>query len=102
MQVNRFGYTLDEAVSAEVRAEIARTPGVTTTSLAKALGLRRATLASRINGHTPFRSSELHVVATALGITASEITARAEAVVSAASEDRNRDADPVASETSAA
>ncbi len=82
MPLNRYGYTLDSAVSAEVRAEIARTPNLTVTSLAEKLNMRRATLASRINGRSPFRSSELHAVAAELGLTASEIVARAESLVS--------------------
>lgn len=82
--MNRFGYTLDEAVAAEVRAEIAKAPGLTVTSLAVTLGMRRATLTSRLKGHTPFRSSELHAVAEALGVPASELVARAEAVVTEA------------------
>ena len=77
--MNRIGYTsLDEAVSEEVRALIARTKGVSVKSIAEDLGIRRATLSSRVNGHTAFTSSLLSAVASRLGTTASEITARAE------------------------
>lgn len=75
----RYGFTdFDEAVSAEVRAELARTQAHTVSTIADHLGVRRATLASRINGHTPFRSSELRAVAEMLGTTASTLVARAE------------------------
>lgn len=77
--MNRNGYTFDEAVSAEVRAQIARTPGMTVVALAKLLNVRRATLASRVNGHTPFRPAELHAVARRIGVRASDLIARAEA-----------------------
>lgn len=79
MDMNRTGYTgLDEAVSEEVRALIARTKGVSVKSIAEELGIRRATLSSRVNGHAAFAPSLLAAVAARLGTTASEIVARAE------------------------
>lgn len=79
MDLNRTGYTrLDEAVSEEVRALIARTKGVSVKSIAEELGIRRATLSSRVNGHAAFAPSLLAAVAERLGTTASEIVARAE------------------------
>ena len=75
--MNRNEYTFDEAVAAEVRAEMAR-QSLTTTALAERLQVRRATLSHRVNGRAPFRASELHGVAAVLGIPAAEIVARAE------------------------
>lgn len=79
--MNRNGYTLDAAVAAEVRAQIARTPGATVSALASEIEMRRATLSSRVNGHTPFRPAELHAVSVALNVRASDLIARAEATV---------------------
>ncbi len=76
-------------MSAEVRAEIARTQSVTVSGLAARLGIRRATLAAKVNGQAAFRPSELHRVALALGTTASELVRRAEAALA-------RDAEPAA------
>lgn len=74
---NRNGYTFDEAVAAEVRAEMAR-QSLTTSTIADRIGVRRATIATRINGLAAFRSSELHGVARVLGLPAAELVARAE------------------------
>jgi transcriptional regulator with XRE-family HTH domain len=79
MDMNRTGYTgLDEAVSEEVRALIARTRGVSVKGIAERLGIRRATLSTRVNGHAPFAPSLLAAVAAELGTTASAIVANAE------------------------
>ena len=75
---NRYGSDLDAAVAAEVRAELGRQRRVTVSAIAEAQGMRRATLSARVNGHAPFSPSLLSAVATHLGTTASEITARAE------------------------
>ena len=77
--MNRTGYTsLDGAVAEEVRALIARTRGVSIKNIAEKLGVRRATLSARVNGHVPFAPSLLAAVAGELGATASELVARAE------------------------
>lgn len=77
--MNRTGYrAVDDAVANEVRAEIKRNPDVSVKGIAEALGMRRATLSHRVNGHIPFAPSLLAAVATELGMTASEIVARAE------------------------
>lgn len=82
MTANRYGSTaLDEAVAAEVRAEIGRHSDVTVSGIALKLCMRRATLSTRVNGHAPFSPSLLSAVARSLGTTASEITRRAEASV---------------------
>lgn len=84
MTANRIGFTdLDAGVAAEVRSEIARTKTVTVSSLAADLGIRRATLSARVNGHAPFAPSLLASVAERLGTSASAIVARAEARLAA-------------------
>lgn len=79
MQTNRNGFTdLDAGVAAEVRSDIARIKNVSVSSIAEDLGIRRATLSARVNGHVPFAPSLLSAVAAKLGTTASEIVFRAE------------------------
>lgn len=79
MQMNRTRYTeLDSGVAAEVRAEIARSGTATVKGIAESLGIRRATLSSRVNGHAAFTPSLLAAVAAELGTTASDLIARAE------------------------
>lgn len=80
MEMNPPGYrTLDQAISAEVRAELARQNSTKNISdLADKLGLRRATLSARINGHQPFTASQLRDVALYLGTTAATLTVEAE------------------------
>ena len=94
--MNRNGYTtcgepspsagrsLDAAVAAEVRAEIARHKGASVSALAASLGVRRATLAVRVAGDVAFRPAELHHLARALDTSASAIVARAEAALAEA------------------
>lgn len=94
MQMNRTGYsTLDEAVSEEVRALIARTKGISIKGIAERSEIRRATLSARVNGYAPFSPSLLAVVAAELGTTASAIVARAE---TALLEAEHRRSNPVA------
>lgn len=79
MMMNRPGYTtLDQAIAGEVRAEFARQNKKTWSDLADSLGIRRATLSARINGHQPFTTGQLVAVAHFLGTTAEAITAEAE------------------------
>lgn len=78
MNTNRIGYTtLGDAVSAEIRAEIGR-QARTVKDIATAIGMRRATLSSKLHGHTDFSSDELSIVGNQLGLSASAIVARAE------------------------
>jgi plasmid maintenance system antidote protein VapI len=85
MEMNRIGFTgLDAGVAAEVRSEIARSRTVSVKGIAEKLGIRRATLSSRVNGHAPFTPSLLAAVAAELGTTASAIIARAERTIAAA------------------
>lgn len=79
MDMNRIGFTgLDAGVAAEVRSEIARSRTVSIKGIAEKLGIRRATLSARVNGHAAFTPSLLAAVAGELGTTASVLVARAE------------------------
>lgn len=79
MDMNRPRYTnLDEAIAAEVRAELGRQSHTKNISeIAKTLDIRRATLSARINGRTPFTAGQLKAVADCLGTTPQELTAEA-------------------------
>lgn len=78
MNMNRPGYTtLDEAVAAEVRAEMARQK-VTVSDLSDILNIRRATLSERVNGNQPFTAGLLSQVCKALRVSASSLTQDAE------------------------
>lgn len=84
MELNRNGFTgLDAGVAAEVRAEIARSRTVTVKGLSERLGIRRATLSDRVNGHAAFSPSLLAAVGEQLGVKASELVARAEHALAA-------------------
>lgn len=73
------GYAgLDRAVADEIKSRIAVSRGVTVKSAADALGIRRATLSARVNGHAPFSPSLLAGVAELLGTTVTEVMAAAE------------------------
>ena len=55
MTPNRYGSTdLDQAVARQIKILIAATPGVSVASLARDIGMRRATLSARVNGHAGF------------------------------------------------
>lgn len=60
-----------------MRAEMAR-QGIGPTQLANKLNIRRATLSNKLNGHSTFNPDEISTIAQKLGITASELTSRAE------------------------
>lgn len=84
MELNRNRVTgLDLAVAREVRAEFARRPDVSVSALALELGMRRATLSARTNGHVPFSPSLLNAIATRLGMKPSQLIARAEDALNA-------------------
>lgn len=84
--MNRTGYSeMDDAVAAEVRADIARNRTASVSGIAERLGIRRATLSGRVNGHAPFAPSLLAAVAAELGTTASDIVRRAEEALAVAS-----------------
>lgn len=79
MSANRNGLTgLDLAVAEEVRAELARRRRPTLSEISEVLGIRRATLSARINGHVAFSPSLLEAVCRLIGLSASELVARAE------------------------
>ncbi|UOQ58593.1 helix-turn-helix transcriptional regulator [Leucobacter allii] len=84
MQMNRTRYSdLDSLVSAEVRSEVARKRGPSISAIAANIGVRRASLSHRLNGHAPFTPSLLAAVAAELGTTAAEIISRAEEALDA-------------------
>lgn len=78
---------LDAFVSDEVKARIAVARGVTVSSAAEALNIRRATLSARVNGRARFSPSQLDKVSRLLGTTASDVVAAAERRRSRASGD---------------
>lgn len=76
--MNRHRYTsLSAGIASEMRAEMAR-QGIGPTQLANKLNIRRATLSNKLNGHSTFNPDEISTIAQKLGITASELTSRAE------------------------
>lgn len=85
--MSRNGYTeLDGYVADEIRAEIARVRGASVKGIAEKLGIRRATLSARVNGHAPFTPSLIGAVASELGTTATEIVSRAERAIQEAAQ----------------
>ena len=79
--LNRNRYKdFEEALSNEIRAEIAR-QNKTVSSLADEIKYRRATLSAKLNGHTPFSGEEIRKIANCLNVTASELMRRAEEAV---------------------
>ena len=78
---------LDLALAGEVRASIARQrPKKSVSGLASALGIRRATISNRINGHIPFSFSELELVAEYLGTSSIDLLAKAKQQVAESDE----------------
>lgn len=77
-KLNRNRYKdFEEALSNEIRAEIAR-QNKTVSSLADEIKYRRATLSAKLNGHTSFSGEEIGKIANCLNLTASELMRRAE------------------------
>lgn len=68
--------TRSAQIAAEVRAEMAR-KRVTGTTLAEATGMSQPTLSRRLSGAIAFDIDELHEVAGVLGLTVTELLARA-------------------------
>lgn len=78
MNPNRYA-DLDQAISAEVRAEFARQrDSKTVAELARIMGARRATISVRVNGHQAFTGGQLVQVAHYLGTSAENLTREAE------------------------
>lgn len=73
---NRYG-NLDQAVAAEVRAELAR-QNRTIKGLSEALNMHRTNTSTRVNGHIPFTVGELFNTAEYLGTTAEALTEAAQ------------------------
>ena len=74
---DRFG----RALAIEIRSELPRR-GLNVTSLATRAGMERDVLTTRLTGRTDWRRRELQAVASVLGLTASELMARAESAMS--------------------
>lgn len=70
--------TLPERVAAEVRAVLAR-EGITRAAVATATELPKTSLARRLAGVRPFTVAELDAIGRLVGVTGSELLARAEA-----------------------
>lgn len=71
---------LTERRVAEAVAAAMQTAGVTQTALASDTGIPLSTLNRRLLGHQPFTIRELASIATALGVSITDITSAAEAV----------------------
>lgn len=69
------------ALAIEIRSELPR-HGLNVTSLAARAGMERDVLTTRLTGRTDWRRRELQAVAVVLGLTASELMARAERALS--------------------
>lgn len=69
--------TLSESIAREVRSSLAW-HDMSQGDLAARVGLAPATLSRRLSGESAFGVGELHAVASALGMTASELLERAE------------------------
>ncbi len=65
------------ALAIEIRSELPR-HGLNVTTLAAHAGMERDVLTTRLTGRTDWRRRELQAVAKVLGLTASELMARAE------------------------
>ena len=59
--------TNQRITAAAVRSNLARTP-ITITHAAWALGISRSTLSRKVNGHTPFKTDEIRILADIMGI----------------------------------
>lgn len=82
MTLHLSGSGLGPAVSAEIRAEMAR-QHITVVSLAKAIGVRRATLSTHLNAGSLITFSLVSQAARELGVSVAELTGRAEARIAA-------------------
>lgn len=64
-------------LAGEVRAEVARQQ-IQKSAIAARLGIVPSTLSRKLSGDQPLHTEELEIVATILGLSASELLARAE------------------------
>ena len=64
--------TNQRITAAAVRSNLARTY-TTITEAATELGISRSTLSRKVNGHTPFKSEEIRVLADLMGIQPAEL-----------------------------
>ena len=64
--------TNQRITAAAVRSNLARTY-TTITEAATELGISRSTLSRKVNGHTPFKSEEIRILAGLMGIQPAEL-----------------------------
>ena len=64
--------TNQRITAAAVRSNLARTY-TTITEAATELGISRSTLSRKVNGHTPFKSEEIRILADLMGIQPAEL-----------------------------
>jgi transcriptional regulator with XRE-family HTH domain len=65
------------AIGDEIRAELARNK-ISISALADKMGVRRDTLSDKLNGHTKIQVRDVLAIASALGLSMSELFVRAE------------------------
>ena len=64
--------TNQRITAAAVRSNLARTY-TTITEAATELGISRSTLSRKVNGHTPFKTDEIRILANLMGIQPAEL-----------------------------
>ena len=64
--------TSQRITAAAVRSNLARTY-TTITEAATELGISRSTLSRKVNGHTPFKTDEIRILAGLMGIQPAEL-----------------------------
>ena len=64
--------TNQRITAAAVRSNLARTY-TTITEAATELGISRSTLSRKVNGHTPFKTDEIRILANIMGIHPAEL-----------------------------
>ena len=64
--------TNQQITAAAVRSNLARTY-TTITEAAAELGISRSTLSRKVNGHTPFKTDEIRILADIMGIQPAEL-----------------------------
>ena len=64
--------TNQRITAAAVRSNLARTY-ITITEAADELGISRSTLSRKVNGHTPFKTDEIRILAGLMGIHPAEL-----------------------------
>lgn len=78
--------TFSEALTAEIRAEMAR-QNIRNPTLATLSGINRTEIWRKVNNHRLLDSAEMKQIADGLGISLAELTARAEAALAASTKE---------------